>query len=303
MIYGWDGSSWQGVPDVVTLQAEGHDFCIQKATGEGDYFNPTYFPVRDKCRAAGLVFGSYDWVEPQMWETSVDGVRAAEDYLRAIGERLPGELLCVDFETPEWNTGPMGSNIEEFMAEYLYALRDLSGQPVIVYTAPYFLRETGAVHWGWLGQDFTYWMAAPGPQAMLPDSAPWPGPLTPPWTTVQIHQHQWHATSPAVRGEFDRNRFRGTVGDLQLLGLPGPGTGTDQEGDVQEPPEGKYTAYINEQGNPIFVWNMGGQTPRILGINVQDLGMTVESATEPGVPLDRSIQDQEVQPYHDRRQD
>ncbi len=188
------------------------------------------------------------------------------------------------------------------MQTYLYTLKEESGQPVIIYTAPYFLQDTGAANWAWLAKDFLYWIAAPGPEAMLPDDAPWPGGnLVKPWSSALLHQHQWHATSAAVAGEFDRNRFRGTRAELAAYGKPG--AVVPQEGTVIEPAEGKFTAYINQAGNPIFVWNAGGTTPRIDGINVVDLGLSVESATEPGVILDRSIVANEVKPYHDRRQD
>lgn len=302
MIYGWDGASYQGLPDVALLQREGNLFCFEKCTGEGNYVNPFWRTVRDACREVGVVFGSYDWVEPQRWAGPWDAQEAARDFLRTVGEVRPGELILVDFETPDWATGPYKQFIEAPMQTYLYTLLAESLQQVVVYTAPYFLEETGASGWDWLGRDFILWQAAPGKDAMLPDNAPWPG--TPrPWKVTTIHQHQWHATSAGVVGEFDRNRFEGTAEDLRMLG--GEGTlnkESEETGEVQEPPEGKYTVYINARGNPIFVWNVGGQTSRIDGINVRDLGVSVESATEPGVILDRSIQDQEVRPYHDRRQ-
>jgi lysozyme len=306
MLYGLDIASYQGLPDFARLRTEGHDFMITKATGEGQYVNPYWSQNRDNARAAGLIVGTYDWVEPQGAQTGAD---AALDYLRVVdsaGGRLPGELLCVDFETPAWASGPLGAAIEPWMREYLYALRDKGGQPVIVYTAPYFLAETGAARWDWLGRDFLYWIAAPGPRAMLPDDAPWPGgALVAPWPEALIHQHQWHATSGAVAGEFDRDRFGGTRAGLAAHGLPGavPVPPTPQEGDVREPATDHFTAYINDNGETIFAWNAGGQTRRIDGINVQDLGVSVESATEPGVILDRSIQANVVQVWHDRRPD
>lgn len=308
MIYGLDIASHQGICDMAQLRQEGHDYCIAKCTGEGDYINPFYRPNHDRAVAAGLITGSYDWIEPQ---DARSGAWLAGDYLRAIGPRPAGHLLCVDFETPEWHTGPRGRDIEAFMREYLYTLKDRAAQPVIVYTAPYFLIETGAQHWAWLGRDFLYWMAAPGPATgpnnMLPDDAPWPGTVTGPWSVATLHQHQWYAQSAAIGSgaHFDRNRFRGDRAALLALGYQGTGgeTQPQEENDVQEPPEGKFTAYINKAGNPIFVANFGGKTPRIDGINVQDLGLSVESATEPGVILDRSIVANEVKPYHDRRQD
>lgn len=306
MQFGPDHASHQGHIDMARLAREGHSFEIGKCTGENDYINPYYAPNHLRAIAAGLVTGSYDWVEPQ---DPREPEWLAGDYLRCVdtlGGRPVGHLLTTDFETPEWATGPRGSNIEPFMRRYLYTLRDKAAQPVGLYTAPYFLIETGAQHWAWLGRDFWYWMAAPGPSTgphdMLADDSFWPGTVTGPWSVVALHQHQWYATSPAIGSgaNFDRNRFRGTRAELAAYGKPG--VVPPQEGEVQEPPEGKYTAYINAAGNPIFVWNAGGKTPRIDGINVQDLGLSVESATEPGVILDRSIQGNEVKLYHDRRQ-
>lgn len=306
MIFGLDIASYQLTPDFAQLAVEGHDFCISKVTGEGQYVNPYWATNRDRARAAGLIFGTYDWVEPQRWAHEVDAEYDAGDYLRVVdsaGGRLPGELLCVDFETPDWHTGPLGRDIEEAFKTYLYTLSDREGQPVIVYTAPYFLEETGASGWAWMceANGFHLWQAAPG-AGMMADDSFWPG--TPaPFTSTLIHQHQWHATSGAVSVEFDRNRFRGTREELAAYGLPGsvPVPVTPQGEEVQEPATDKFTAYINDNGETIFVWNAGGNTKRIDGINVQDLGVSVESATEPGVILDRSIQANVVQVWHDRR--
>ena len=219
MIVGWDGASYQGRPNVANLKEEGHVFVIEKVTGEGSYVNPFWSGVRDDARAAGVLFGSYDWTECQNWANEADARFAASEYLGVVGARQTGELLAVDFETPQWLNGPLGRDIEAAMKAYLYTLRDNSGQPVIVYTGQYFLQETGADKWDWLGRDFILWLAAPGPVAMLPDDAPWPA-APAPWSDVALHQHQWHATSTAVVGEFDRNRFRGTIEELRAMGKP-----------------------------------------------------------------------------------
>jgi len=240
MLYGMDFASHQGYPDFGRLEGEGIAFAICKVTGENNYVNP-YFPKnRDAVRHTSILWGTYDWVEPQ-GSASLSGGDAARDYLRVLGERQPTDLLCVDFESPEWASGPLGRAIEPWMREYLYTLRDTAGQPVIVYTARYFLEETGATGWDWLGKDFLYWQAAPGPKAMLPDDTAWPT-TTPPFAATLIHQHQWHATSAAVVGEFDRNRFRGTRAELAAYGLPGtppaasalttPATDWEGEGEI-----------------------------------------------------------------------
>lgn len=304
MLYGYDYASHQGYPDWNSLK-DGHDFAICKTTGEGNYVNPYAAVNLRRSHDAGLVTGAYDWVEPQNAGRLPTGEDAAADYLRVLDSLeawRPGFLLCVDWESPEWATGPLGTAVEEYMRRYFYFLRDHNKgrQPVIVYTAPYFLSETGGLNWPWLGRDFLYWMAAPGnaaPTHQVPDNAPWPGPQTPPWQEVTIHQHQWYATDPGVVGYIDRNRFRGDRNALLRLGYGGGGQ--QEEGQVIEPPAGKWTVYVNAQGETLMALNYGGQTTPdgIVGARIVDAGVSVKSFTEPGMVLDRSFKDEEAQDW------
>lgn len=303
MLFGLDIASYQGYPDCARLAREGHTFAISKLTGEGAYVNPYCGRNATAARAAGLIWGVYDWVEPQ---SGLTGEQAAADYLRvreAVCPPQAGDLLTVDFETPDWANGPRGRAIEPFMRAYLYALRDRAGQPVIVYTAPYFLAETGARGWDWLGRDFALWQAAPG-AGMVADDAPWPA--TPaPFRATLIHQHQWYATSGAIVGQFDRDRCRGTREELLAYGYPGAVTATvaptapAEEADVREPSAGTFTAYVNDKQESIFVWNAGGVAERIDGIAAIDLGLSVVNPQ--GERYDRSIQQNVVQAWRDRR--
>lgn len=293
--FGWDGASYQGVPDVARLRREGHEFCIEKVTGEGTYVNPVWRQVRDACRQAGVLFGTYDWCEPQ---GALGGADAAADYLRVVGERRAGDLLTVDFETPEWFTGPLGRAIEPWMRAYLYALRDKAGQPVIVYTGPYFLDETGARDWAWLGRDFHLWQAAPG-AGMLADDSSWPA--TPaPFARTLLHQHQWYATSAAVVGQFDRDRFAGTREELLAYGYGGAvttqtTTTTTGGAEVREPNEGEHTVYINERGNTLIAINLGGEATAVEGYAIVDAGATVVNPQ--GERYARSVQQNVMQAW------
>jgi len=167
---------------------------------------------------------------------------------------------------------------------------------------------------------FYFWEAAPG-AGMLSDDAAWP-PGYAPFGRPRWHQHQWYATSDAVVGQFDRDRFDGDVAALAAFGVPNhdlskkqPLPATDpggaiagalgQEGNVvkepnvvREPAEGKYTAYINDAGQTIFVANMGGEAVQVDGIAVVDLGVSV--INKDGDKYDRSIQGDAIQAWHDR---
>lgn len=288
------------------LKQQGHAFAIGKVTGEGDYVNPYYRPNHDRAVAAGVIPGGYDWVEPQ---DARSGAWLAEDYLRVIGPRPQGYLLTVDFETPDWYKGHRGRNIEPFMKEYLYTLLEKAKQPILIYTAPYFLQETGAQYWTWLAKDFFYWMAAPG-SGMVDDNAPWHGTMGGPWSVMTMHQHQWYAKSAAIGSgaNFDRNRFNGTLAELKRIGYQGGisqaevisgGLGRIKEDNqVQEPAAGKWTTYINDKGESVFVWNAGGKAKRILGVNVQDIGLSVEN--DDNETFDISIQNNEAHPWRER---
>lgn len=308
MLYGIDHASHQGHINMALLRDQGHSFEIGKCTGEGNYVNPYYAPNHQRAVAAGIVTGSYDWVEPQ---DAREPEWLADDYLRCVdslGGRPLGHLLTVDFETPDWFHGPRGRNIHDFMRRYLYRLKEKSGQPVGVYTAPYFLQETGAIGWDWLGRDFWYWLAAPG-SGMVDDNAPWHGSLGPPWSKMTIHQHQWHARSAAIGSgaNFDRNRFNGTLAQLQALGNGGGGI-PKKEGNVPErltiavPPDGKWSAEVIG-GKPVLVMNFGGQVAPdgIVGVDIPDAGMTVKSSTEAGVTLSASFKDEVYTGYRENR--
>lgn len=305
---GLDYASWQGRPHFPTLKGEGIAFAITKVTGENNYVNPYWGENTVAARAASVVTGFYDWVEPHLMATPDDGAAAARDYLRVIAPLVrPGDLICVDYESPLWKTGPRGTDIAPVMRPYFETIRDEGpSRTVIVYTGGYFLQETGADKWDWLTEEngFFLWNAAPG-AGMMADDSFWPA--TPkPFTRTVFHQHQWYATSDAIVGQFDKDRFLGAVEDLALYGVPDTElskapVALEELGDVKEPADGKYTAYINDNGEAIVVLNFGGKTGRIAGVNIVDVGVTVASATEDNVLEDRSFKNLEAQPWTERR--
>lgn len=302
MIYGLDGASWQTYPDWQKLWDEDHRFMIWKVTGEGNYVNPTAAPNLQRAAAVGFITGGYDWVEPQ---SGMTGAQAAEDFYRvceALGALRRGFLPGIDFETPDWHTGPLGRNIEPFMKPYMYRVRELFACEIIPYSGPYFLDETGARDWDWLGKDFPHWWeAAPG-AGMLPDNAPWPSGY-PPFGEPDFHQHQWYATSDAVVGQFDRDRYKDDVTKLWALGWQGTKQPVPGGDEVQVPPEGKWAVEIMPNGNTVMVLNFGGQTPPdgLVGAAIVDVGVTVKSMTEPGVTESRSFKNEAAQQWAEHR--
>lgn len=307
LLLGTDMYSGQGHPDVARLADQGYAFFFEKATGEGDYVNPyrngNRRAVRKLNADAGrrrMYYGDYDWVEPHR-AAFLPGAEAAVDYWRVINADAPvedGDFVNVDYESNIWFTGILGRNIEPFMRPYLYTLSDLARRIIVIYTAKYFLDETGAASWSWLADEgrFALWQAAPGPGGTMPDNSFWPSTPAPFLHTV-IHQHDWHGTSDAVQMEFDRNRFWGTFDDL---GKYARIFGSQEGGEVKEPPAGKVSWYVNDNGEPIMVWNMGGKTEKIRSVNIVNLGMEVDSATREGVIVGRSIFNGVQQDFYER---
>jgi hypothetical protein len=302
MEFGLDGASWQAYPDWQGLWDEGYRFMIWKVTGENNYINPTAQVNLQRAAAVGFVTGGYDWVEPQRATFLPTGEDAANDYLRtldAIGAFRKGFLPAVDWETPEWFTGPLGRNVEPYMRRYFFRLFDFFKFKVKTYTAPYFLAETGGYQWDWFPQVSDYWIAAPGKDGQLPDNTPWPsGALVRPWAKAEFHQHDWYGTSPAVVGNFDRDRYQGTVKQLWALGWQGAPTPEPEVGEVQEPPADKVTSYINAKGELILVANMGGVNKDVLGTNWQDVGGS--TVNDKGEIHDRTIRANEFLPWKRR---
>lgn len=296
MITGVDVASYQGYPDWAQLHALGERFMFTKVTGEGNYVNLAWVSNFDRAYSAGLISGTYDWVEPQLaspdFSPQENGARAARDYWRVLGARGDKALVAVDLETESWDTGPLFKDIQEFMRGYLYTLAALARKEIIVYAGEDFLRRIGADKWPWLALGFHLWYARPGGTV----ASPWPeAPY--PFASVLIHQYDWHGTSKAVAGEYDRNRCQLSFAQLSALATPKGGN------DVTEPTPGKYGAYVNANGETIFVWNAGGKTRRVLGIDVRDIGVTVESFTEPDKQESISIQDQKVTLWHESRKE
>lgn len=307
LLFGTDMYSGQGYPDVARLADEGYAFFFEKATGEDNYVNPYRNGNRRAVRAlnniAGhrrMFWGDYDWVEPHR-AAVLPGTEAAIDYWRVLNADAPVldlDFVLVDYESPIWYEGILGRQIEPFMKPYLHTLSDLARRKIGIYTARYFLDETGATNWSWLADEsrFFLWQAAPGPNETMPDTSFWPV-TPPPFARTVIHQHDWHGTSPAVQMEFDRNRFRGAFTDLAGYARV---FGSQGGGEVKEPIAGKVSWYVNDQGEPIFVWNMGGKTKSIRNVNIVNLGMEVDSATEDDVIVGASIFDGVQQPYYER---
>lgn len=312
MLYLIDHASHQGIIDMQRLKDLGHSAEIGKATGEGNYVNPNYAQNHAAAIAAGLITGSYDWVEPQ---DARDPEFLAEDYLRVVdtlGGRPKGHLLGVDFETPEWFTGPRGREVEDFMRRYVMRLLEISGQGIEFYTGPYFMQETGGVNWGWLNHPkIRLWLAAPG-EGMMADDSYWPNVDIRPFTEASIHQHQWHAMDRAIGSgaEFDRNRFRGTIIDLAANGAQGAATVArkeaiavvDERHFIAVPPRGKWSGeVINGVGVLVLAFD-GETTPDgIVGIDIVDVGITVKSATEEGVTISMSFKDEQFTGFQENR--
>ena len=73
---------------------------------------------------------------------------------------------------------------------------------------------------------------------------------------------------------------------------------TDEEDDMQLPAPGTAETRIAPDGTPYVIWNAGGKAKKVLGTNIQNIGISVEN--DQGDKYDRSILNNEAQPWHKR---
>lgn len=84
--------------------------------------------------------------------------------------------------------------------------------------------------------------------------------------------------------------------EAYLLLPPDMLTGGDQ---VKEPAAGTYASYLNDKGEAIFVFNMGGQAGSLPRTDIRDMSLTVDSATDPALQVTRGIRDQLVTQFYE----
>lgn len=259
----------------------GDRFCILKATGGHTFFNGHVAAQAEAARAANLAVGFYHY----MFEPTSGGgnVRLeADNFINIVGPLArPGDTLWLDVEEYPSKVGYTG-NLGDWILEFCDIVGSHFGCQVGVYCATWYLTATGLNTDKRLAR-LPFWMAS------WQDTLP-PARFMAPWDHVTMWQYTAGYDEDLGR-DLDRDLFFGTVEDFKAMGIP---QHVDTGGnDIQKG--------VLADGRPYVLVIFAGNTPEVVGADVQDLGISVRSATEEGLLLDQSVQGNVFQGWRERR--
>lgn len=250
------------------------EFAVIKATGGHSYVNPELYSQVKNARARGLEVGFYHYMFEPSYGTrdnpsGGDVVREANNFIQAVElVRKPGDTLWLDVE--EWG-GKVGYDgyIGDWVVQFCDYVGAHFGCVVGVYCATWYLLPAGMQGDARLTR-YPLWFAS------WQDEVPGPA-YTKPWTVITM----WQYNADGV----DKDEFFGTREEWRAMGVPDP---------LAPPPLGnEIIPHVLPDGRPAVTIVFAGRTDTILGADIQDLGISVLSATEEGVVLDQSVQHNE----------
>jgi lysozyme len=277
MLRGGDFSSNNGNVNFGTFRAEGNDFAIMKATGGIGYPNPLYLTHIRQAREAGLLVGHYHYGVEKTVPQQAHTPEAEAQYFLDHADVRPGESVWLDMEDV-----PDGMSVASWANRWLEYVAGKVGFTPGFYSYPNYMLVNGLLIPSLA--KYPLWFA----YYRTPYSdTPWP--VTPrPWTHITIWQWSGGSQVAATSSPTDLNVFDGTRADFQRLGKP-MSTITPETNDIE------VTYGINERGQPWLHINFKGQTNEVLGVDIQDAGMTVRGMG--GEKLSRSVVNNQQQPW------
>ncbi|HEX8791335.1 MAG TPA: GH25 family lysozyme [Polyangiaceae bacterium] len=205
-VEGVDVSEFQGSINWGSVKASGRDFAITRVSDGTGHLDPTFATNWAGIKAAGMVRGVY-----QFFEGTESGTAQADLLVQQVGTLEAGDLPPVaDVEVLD---GSSGSQLVSNLAAWVAEIKAKTGRTPMIYTAPGFwngLPNTGQ----FAGE--VLWVA--NWQVSCPDTpTPWTG-----WTFWQYDDGQTTPNVPGISGAVDKDKFNGTLGQLQSIGGPLP---------------------------------------------------------------------------------
>lgn len=244
--------------------AEGYSFSIIKASGGHGYRNEYLDSQVRGARNAGMEVGFYHY----MFEPTAGGgdvKREVQNFINACRPYAqPGTTFWLDVEEYPARvgfTGDLGGWIVEFCEEVEREFGCVCG----IYCATWYLVPTGLSRDARL-RKYPFWVASwqanpPGAQFLAP------------WSTWTL----WQYNADII----DKDYFEGSLADLRALGIPEAAPpNPEQPNDV--------IPFLLDDGTPAVTIVFRGKAKKILGVDIQDLGISV-------VGLNDLIHDQSVQ--------
>jgi hypothetical protein len=246
---------------------EGYRFGIIKASGGYGFRNAKAAQQAASSRKVGLKVGWYHFMfEPDsVQHGGEDWQREAENFIAAVEAAggQPGDTLWLDVEAWGQTVGFRG-----YVGDWVVSFCDHVGAHFNtvcgVYCATWYLLPAGMQGDKRLTK-YPLWFAS------WQDAVPG-GAYLAPWDHMTVWQYNADG--------LDKDRFFGTTEDWEAMGIKVKQDVTGNEVRVG----------ILDDNRPYVQVIFAGATMHVDGADVADLGISVESLTEPGVILDQSVQ-------------
>jgi len=248
LIKGIDVSGWQPVVDFKVVKEKGIDFAIMKSTEGLSYVSPAFKKQWEDAAAFDLIRGAYHWLS-----SNSDGEKQADFMLSKVLLEVGDLPLVADFESDGHNK----NRREEYLAvpdlaKFLHKCDLETGLVSILYTGPYFFRDTIARYLRSGGKEEVVemitsrplWIANYGsPAATDPFAPPNLNPLVPAnWKKWTFHQYTDSLYLSSILSRIDGNVFDGSLDDLKKLTL-----GYEEKPSGPEPLKG-----VPDSLNPVY---------------------------------------------------
>jgi lysozyme len=205
-VEGVDVSEFQGSINWNSVHGSGRDFAVARVSDGTGHPDATFAANWSGIKAAGMVRGVY-----QFFRASEDPTAQANLLVSAVGSLGADDLPPVaDVEVSD---GVSGATLSANLATWVSVIKAKTGRTPIIYTAPGFWNSLPNT--GQFGSD-TLWVA--NWQVSCPDTPT-------PWTSWKFWQYDDGSTTanvPGISGAVDKDRFNGSLAQLQAFGGPVP---------------------------------------------------------------------------------
>lgn len=198
-IEGIDVSRWQSQVDYSRVARAGIKYVFCKATQGLNCVDPLFARNWAGIKAARLIRGAYHFASVQR-----PAIDQADFFARTVGTLGEGDLpLALDIEAAD-NLPPI--RIARWVSDFVLRLQQITERDPIIYTTASFWKDhCGLVTLGNLPLWVAHYTNAPEPN--IPRG----------WDNYTFWQYSQNGKVDGVTGAVDRNRFRGTLADLNRL--------------------------------------------------------------------------------------
>ncbi|MEJ7734145.1 MAG: GH25 family lysozyme, partial [Polyangiaceae bacterium] len=239
-IEGIDVAAYQPDTDWKKVADSGRRFAVIKATEGTGYVNSYFAQDWAGTKANGMVRGAYHYFRPD-----TDGVAQANHFLATVGALDGDELLMLDLETTD---GQSGATVGKRAKDWMETVEAATGKKPIMYTGPNFWDAVIGAPAGFA--EYPLWIAHYGVDC----------PLVPgDWGKWKFHQYTSTGQVPGINNpNCDRDVFNGTFEDLKAFAGGKPSSMTQVAGNdavtlVTSPGEKKTWLFARTAGGELAV--------------------------------------------------